>query len=127
MIVYGKFFHGLGRGSQLIELDKQRLKGLLKYEPFCGTLNIKLDKSLPTKQIVNVRIKRLIHLMRSGIQKIEANIIPAKIKIRGSEEDCWIFRQIDGPYEDDVIEIIHKECLEKKYNLKEGDIIEIIV
>ena len=127
MKICGRFFHGLGRGCQLIELDRERLKGMISYEPFCGTFNIKLDTPLPTKNITDVKMKRLMHTMRDGKQVVEAFIIPAKIKIKDSVEDCWIFRQENGPYEDDVLEIIHKECLEKKYNVKEGDEIEVII
>ena len=128
MIITGKIFHGLHRGEPWIDHYFYRIVGLLNIKPFKGTLNIKLDKEV---DISDYMTKVLEHVDASGRHIIEARFCPAKLRVRKDdkiiEENCWIFRQENGPYKDDVIEIISEKCLEKELGLKEGDAVEVMI
>jgi len=126
MLLKGKVFHGLHRGGPLIERYFYRIKGLLGFEPFKGTLNIQLEKEIDLSEYVT---KKLEHFGPNGTHVIEARFIPAKLILKKDEieQPCWIFKEENGPYRDDVIEIISDKCLEKEFGIKEGDVVEILI
>jgi riboflavin kinase len=118
----GKIFSGVLRGKPLIELYYPRLVGLLGFEPFKGTMDIRLEKKIDIRPFAE---KSLEHLLLSGHRMVYAYLAHVRLHIRKNAYDCWAMRQADGVYEDDVIELIGKDCFKEKLDLKDGDEIEI--
>ena len=121
----GEVFTGVLRGKPLIEKYHPRLIGILGFEPFKGTLDIKLEKKFDIKPYSE---KRLEHVLQSGHKMVYAYFAKVKMhvkKIKNSSYECWAMRQSNGVYGDDVIEIVNCECFREKYDLEDNDQVEI--
>ena len=118
----GKLVSGLGEGAYYMSrpLYVRQFKHLLGYEPFPGTLNIKLPHSELQKK---VRLSAIEHAFISGF------------KSRGRSfgfircYPCSINRKVAGHvlvperthHPEDVLEIASKYNLKKRLSLKEGE------
>ncbi len=122
MKVTGTVFTGVSRGEPLIELHKPRIKGLIGYEPLSGTLDIKLDREVDT---IPFSTQKVEHVLMNGATVVDVYLAPAIFTRAGESEHVWIARQGKSPYRKDVLEVLAKENLRKKYNLKDGDEVEI--
>jgi riboflavin kinase len=120
----GKVFSGTGEGAKFIELPwvKRQIEEKLGFVPYPGTLNIKLSKD-------KVKLKNLL----KGAKPIE--ILPAegyclgkcfKAHLANGLECAIVLPQVRG-YPEGVIEVIAPVNLREKLQLKDGDIIEVIV
>jgi CTP-dependent riboflavin kinase len=124
MKVVGTVFSGVGRGVQLINLNRDRIYGLLGIKAYRGTLNLRLEKPLYLKRLAH---KFLYRVIKTGHMIVEMRFYKARIK----DVDCWVMRQeksifkLDPPYKDDVLEIIAKENLRERFELEDGDEVEV--
>jgi len=120
----GKIFSGTGEGAKFMELPwvKRQMEEKLGFVPYPGTLNIKLSKD-------KVKLKNLL----KRAKPIE--ILPAegychgkcfKAHLAKGLECAIVLPQVRG-YPEDVIEIIAPVNLREKLQLKDGDIIEVMV
>jgi riboflavin kinase len=121
----GIIFSGVMRGKPLVEKYYHRAVGILGFEPYKGTMDIKLEKKIDIRPYAE---KTLEHILLNGTRKIDAYFARVKVKfskIKEKEYDCWAMRQMNGVYEDDVVELIGKDCFKEKLDLKDGDEVEI--
>lgn len=120
--VKGKIFSGVLRGTPLIKKYYYRIIGILGFEPYKGTMDVKLERPIKIELFAT---KSIEHLLIDGSKFIEAYFAPVKVKFGDHEIECWAMRQINGIYGDDIVELIGKECFKEKYSLKDGDEVEI--
>ncbi len=126
MRVNGVVFSGALRGRPLISIYYFRLVGLLGFEPFKGTLDVKLNRSI---NITLYATKAIDHVLPDGSRMVNAQLAPANIILQkdGLEEKyaCWAMQQVNGIYEKDVVELIAKHRLSEKFGLEDGNLIEL--
>jgi CTP-dependent riboflavin kinase len=126
MRIKGHVFSGVMRGQPLIELYFHRIVGLIGFEPYKGTMDVELDKSIDIKMFAS---RTLEHVLMDGTKKIYAYLAPVDMIFQAEGREnryrCWAIQQVEGPYGNDVVEIIAKDMLREKFGLKEGSEIEI--
>jgi len=118
----GSVFSGTGEGSKYISLPwvKQQIREKLGFDPYVGTLNIKLTED-------SVKHKKTI------LRKSSLEILPAAGFCRGklfearhaSNAIVAVIVPEIPEYPEDVLEIISPENLRKKLQLRDGDTIEV--
>ncbi|MBS3054326.1 MAG: DUF120 domain-containing protein [Candidatus Aenigmarchaeota archaeon] len=122
MRIKGKVFSGFGRGHDLIEKWKGRITYLLKFEPFPGTLNVRLEKPLNMAPYSTIEMD---YVLSHGKRHIDAYFAPIKLVSGGRAEECWAMRDADKTYGIDVLEIVATKSLKESLGLKDGDEVEI--
>ena len=118
----GKIFTGMLRGTPLLDVYFHRLVGLIGYEPYRGTMNLKLEKKI---RVELYSTRAIEEILMDGTHKVDALLAPVHLKIKGGGIDCWAIKQPGGMYGEDVIEIISKRNLRHEFSLKDGDEIEV--
>lgn len=112
---------GVARGAPLVDAYFFRLIGILGYEPFKGTLNVKLER------IVDIRdyaTKDISHVLMDGTTEVYAYLAPIIFAYKGQNYDCWVI----APHEHEKsseIEVLAKDNLHERFALKDGDEAEI--
>jgi riboflavin kinase len=125
MRVKGVVFSGSHRGSGIISAHFYRLINLLGYEPFMGTMNVKLERKIDIKMLAT---KRIENRLQDGSNFIDAYLVPVGIVSTGHKEEkyeCWAMEEAHGIYPDDVVELVAKDNLKEKLNLEDGIMIEL--
>ena len=121
--IQGKVFTGVMRGSGIVDYHFNRLVGLLGFEPFKGTLNIKLEKAIDLSLYVT---KAIEHILLDGTKKIDVLLAPIVLTIKMKEEkkeenyECWAMRDMSNIYSSDIVEVIARDNLKEKFSLR-GD------
>ncbi len=123
--IKGKVFIGVMRGSGIVEYHFHRIVGLVGFEPFKGTLNIKLERAIDMRYYAT---KAVEHVLLDGTKKIDTLLAPIILTIKKEQEehyDCWAMRDMRNVYPDDVIEVIARDNLMEKFSLKDDE--EVVV
>lgn len=118
----GRVFLGYGEGKYYMKNYKKKLKQELGFEPYEGTLNVRVEF---------VELKRFLH----GLKKIRVNEFSTKERSFGAV-DCYpvmVEDKIKGAivipgrnkYGGDVVEIIAPVYLRKALNIKDNGQIKI--
>ncbi|MFH1420466.1 MAG: DUF120 domain-containing protein [Candidatus Aenigmatarchaeota archaeon] len=127
--IKGIVFSGPERGKHYIEYFHYRLRAVMKFEPFFGTLDLKTERPVDISSVAEA--KELGHIGEQGIHHVEAHLMPVVLKCAGGECQAWAM-QIEpihderSVYDKDVFEIVASECLRTKLGLKDDDEVEII-
>jgi riboflavin kinase, archaea type len=119
-IMRGKVSAGRGEGQFYISKDgyKIQFRDILGFEPFPGTLNVKLDTLFVPLEHKALRIK--------GFQDGDRTFGECrcyKIKLNGI--DAAVVKPERSDYPADLIEVIASVNLRKALVLGEGDLVEI--
>lgn len=122
MKLMGKVTEGVSRGENLIENYYLRLINIVGYEPFKGTLNVRLEKPV---DISLYATKAVDHILMDGTRKVYAYLAPVSLAASGNTVDCWAIRQPENVHEKDIIELMAKENLKEKLSLHNGDDVEV--
>jgi len=126
MRIKGVVFSGVLRGKPLIEIYYYRLVGLLGFEPYMGTFDVKLTRSIDTTLYAT---KSLEHVLMDGKRLINAYLAPVNVIFKKNDAEekypCWAMQQADGIYGQDVVEIIAKDSLKEKFGIEDGNIVEL--
>lgn len=127
MRVRGKIAPGVFRGEQLIDKYAPRLKGLLGFDPFRGTLNVKTERKIDLKFFAT---KTLEHIILDGSRHVDAYLAPVKLYTLNGHCSCWAIRPVSSVHEGyvhgaDTVELIAKENLREKFSLKDDDVVEL--
>lgn len=116
--IKGRIFLGVMRGSGNIEYYFHRIIGLVGFEPFKGTLNIKLEREI---DISLYATKALEHILLDGTKRVDALLAPIILTIKkesGEEHyDCWAMRDMSNIYPNDIIEAIGRDNITEKFSL----------
>ncbi|TLX96809.1 MAG: CTP-dependent riboflavin kinase [Thaumarchaeota archaeon] len=119
---HGKVFSGSGRGAYYVGHPEyvKRFKELLGYEPFPGTLNVKLDSE------EDIRERRRLRLRGEGLRIEEFHIAGERFssvncfKGRLENETIALLIVAITDYDDSVLELISPVYLREKLRLKDG-------
>ena len=119
---HGKVFSGSGRGAYYVGHPEyvKRFKELLGYEPFPGTLNVKLDSE------EDIRERRRLRLRVEGLRIEEFHIAGERFssvncfKGRLENETIALLIVAITDYDDSVLELISPVYLREKLRLKDG-------
>lgn len=117
----GKVEAGVARGAPLVDAYFFRLIGILGYEPFKGTLNVKLERPIDVK---GYSTKQISHVLLDGTTEVYAYLTPVMFTYKGQNYECW---EISDPEhtKSDGVEIIAKDNMHEKLGLKDGDTVDI--
>ena len=126
MKVRGRVVSGALSGTPLVEYHFYQLVGTLRFEPYKGTLDIKLNREIDVRKFATRRIERVLMDGSSHVDLVLAEIM--LIITRGDSETrhkCWAMQRTSGVIKRNVIEIIDRHSLRGKYSLNDGDAVEI--
>lgn len=137
MRMKGRVASGVLRGGQLVEKYFFRIKAILGFEPYKGTLNVKLENPI---EIEEYSTKAIEHILVDGTRMVEAHLAPIILHVPENstpashqrwligkvyDHECWAIRPRDSPHGKDIVEILDKEKLTERFSLKEGSEVEI--
>lgn len=119
MILTGKVAKGLGRAKTFINMMEKTFYKKTGIYLYHGTLNIKLE----TKYDLNIDyiIKSDEYGGNFNVQIQKCKLFKDKAYIVRSEKNI----KNEGDYSQDIIEIVSNVNFRKKYNLQDGDKVEI--
>ena len=117
--IKGIVTRGVNRGAEYVRVYKDKFKDKLGFEPFEGTLNIKLEEK--DMEAVKQRVSLDIEGFEKDGREFGA-VGCAPIRIEGF--DCCAVLPEKSKHKD-ILEIICKFNLSKELGLRDGDEIEI--
>ncbi|MBO4816569.1 MAG: DUF120 domain-containing protein [Clostridia bacterium] len=120
MILIGKVKTGLGNASYWMKKAEKAFEQKLGTQLYNGTLNVELKD----KYILDGNLKILNRGEYGGDQDVyikECIVLGHKSYIVRTEKNS----KKDGDHPLNLLEIISDVCFRERYNLKDGDIIEI--
>ena len=126
LLLKGVLFTGLAEGSYYVSKEgyRKQFRSKLGFDPFPGTLNIRLGKE-------EVQERRSLEGYPSvyieGFQNQKRSYGPAKCYRAIVEEKvpAAIILPIRAHYGEDVVELISPESLRKRLSLKDGDVVHV--
>ncbi|MFH0949447.1 MAG: DUF120 domain-containing protein [Candidatus Aenigmatarchaeota archaeon] len=124
MLIKGKIVPGMAKGHEITNKYFFRIKNILKFEPFKGTMNIKLEQPFDPRHFAE---KRIEHVLLNGRTHVEAYMVPVKIsKVSSADScDCWILKLAVDVHNTRDIELISDVSIKEKLGLNDGDELEI--
>ncbi len=125
VVLKGKVTSGLGEGKYYVSLEgyKRQFVEKLGFEPFPGTLNLKLDKE---QLVLRTKLDELNGILIEGFKTEDrtfGNVKAFKCRIDGIDGAIIIPERTH--YSRDVVEVIAPVNLRKELKLKDGD--EVVV
>jgi riboflavin kinase len=128
VLIRGTLFEGLGEGAYYTSLPayKKQFTDLLGFEPFPGTLNLKLGSSyIERKRQLRLGEGLAVHGFENGTRTY-GGAKCYKAKVRGEYPAAVLL--IDRThYDDSVLELISPLNLRAQLGLKNGDEVEVTV
>ncbi|XRO75799.1 CTP-dependent riboflavin kinase [Methanocaldococcus sp. 28A] len=126
MIIEGRVVPGRGEGRYFLSLlpYKEAFKNILGFEPYEGTLNLKLNKEFDINKFEYIETEDFEF---DGKKYFGVKILPIKILINNKEIDGAIVLPKKTYHSSDIIEIVAPIKLREQYNLKDGDVIKILI
>ncbi len=126
----GKVFKGLGEGAYYIGLEGYRTQfaKALGFEPYPGTLNMRLESSIEVERKKELRGfdgLRIEGFQRDGRTYGGARCYRATVGDGGLEGAVLVIDRTH--YDDSVLEIISPHYLRGELGLKDGDLLEVSV
>ena len=121
MILTGNVTKGMGTAKKFVNMMQNSFYTKTNVILFLGTLNIKLNKSYVLKPDFIVKAKEYGGAFNVQIQKCK--VLNENAYIVRSEKNI----DKNGDYGQDIIEIVSDINFRKKYNLKDGDRINILI
>jgi riboflavin kinase len=121
----GKVFSGHGGGTKFLSLPwvRKQIIEKLGFEPFLGTLNLRLSKeSAEVKKKLVKTAKAIEILPKKGF----CVGLCFKAKIMDKVEGAIVLPQVPS-YADDVLEVIAPVSLRETLKLREGDEVRLTV
>ncbi len=126
----GKVFQGLGEGAYYIGLEgyQTQFAKALGFDPYPGTLNVKLESPIQVEQKRELRGfdgLRIEGFQRDGRTYGGARCYRAKVGKKGLPGAVLVIDRTH--YDDSVLEIISPHYLRGELGLKNGDLIDLSV
>jgi len=130
MSFVGRVFQGLGEGAYYIGLEdyKTQLANALGFDPYPGTLNLKLESPSQIeekKELRGFEGLRIEGFQRDGRTYGGARCYRAKMGKKGVPGAVLVIDRTH--YDDSVLEIISPQFLRGVLDLKNGDLLDVSV
>jgi len=126
LLLRGVLFTGLAEGSYYVSKEgyRKQFRAKLGFDPFPGTLNIRLSKEYVSERRL---LEGYPSVYIEGFQNQKRSYGPAKCYKAIVEEKipAAIILPIRAHYGEDVVEIISPEALRKRLDLKDGDVVHV--
>jgi riboflavin kinase len=119
--ITGKIFKGFGEGAYYIKRYSKKLKDKLGYEPYPGTLNVKVKEKELKEFLHNENIEYIEEF--KGEEREFGKVSIVKVIIEGVD-GAIIFPE-RSKHKDNIIELIGPTCFRTGFNLTEGDKVNI--
>lgn len=123
--VEGTVVTGVLRGAALIDMFYDRIRSVLKVNPYKGTFDVRLDKPIRIEKFYTEMIYHF--LPHIGKIKVDLFIAPIKLTVKGEKYECWAVRQGKSIYRDDILEIIAVDNIREKFKVEDGEKISIML
>ena len=126
IVIRGTLISGLGEGQYYISQKgyKEQFQTKLWFQPYPGTLNLKIEGNELSKLQI---LKDSEGIMIDGFESEGRTFGKVKCFLTDIQNvECAVIIPIRTHYSD-VLEIISRHFLRDKLNLKDGDIVEIVV
>ncbi|MHA1505953.1 MAG: DUF120 domain-containing protein [Candidatus Asgardarchaeia archaeon] len=127
--IRGELFTGVGEGAYYVSLPryKEQFKEKLGFEPYPGTLNLKVKDFVDLSNLKYIyRLPGIeIEGFKDGLRTyggVKCFPVVVNGKVKGA-----IIRAARTHYSEDVVEVIASICLREELNLKDGDEVELEV
>ena len=119
--IYGKVFSGEGNGRKFVELPwvRRQIEEKLGFKPFPGTLNLRLDEADKNVSIFD-KCRSILIRPEKGYFAGRAYKILITDKVPGA-----VIRPNIVGYPEDVLEIVSPISLRNRFNLEDGDLVEV--
>jgi riboflavin kinase len=120
----GRVFSGKGEGAKFMKLPwvKKQMKERLGFAPYPGTLDVRITEE-------SVKLKRAL-AEGDGVEILPASgFCPGKCykaSFKDETKCAIVVPEVTG-YPEDIMEIIGPENLRKKFNLSDGDPVQVKV
>lgn len=127
IMIKGKVVRGMGEGAYHIKVYKTKLKHILGYEAFDGTLNVKLlemDKVKLLASATKLRLEEFSSKDRS-FGGVNCHSIILQKTGHNKKVSCHLIIPDRTSYGNDIAEIISKHNLRKYLKITEGD--EVVI
>ncbi|ACV24425.1 CTP-dependent riboflavin kinase [Methanocaldococcus fervens] len=126
MIIEGRVVSGFGEGRYFLSLPpyKEAFKKVLGFDPYEGTLNLKLNEAFNINKFKYIETEDFEF---NGKKFFGVKILPIKILINNNEIDGAIVVPKKTYHSSDIIEIIAPVKLREQFNLKDGDVVKILI
>ncbi len=122
MLLKGKVASGPMRGEGLMEHFYYRIVHTLGFEPYKGTMDVKLEHDV---KINDHATKTINHVLLDGRTVIDAYLCPVTIRKGEKTMKAWIIRKSGEVFSKSIVEIISKERIKDEFGLKNGDEVEL--
>ncbi len=121
--IVGRVFSGRGEGKKYVELPwvSQQIKETLGFDPFPGTLNLRLDTE---------NVKRKVQLEKNATLRLchsEGYCTGLLFKASVGEVLCGVVIPQVEKYPDDELEVVAEVDLRRELHLSDGDTILLTV
>lgn len=128
LIITGTVFKGLGEGAYYVSLEgyRKQFKEKLGFDPFPGTLNLRLDS---LNKEIKVKLNGFNGIEIHGFSNEKRTYGGAKCfkaKVNDTVEGAALIIE-RSHYGDDVLEVISPYNLRKEFKLKDGDKVSVKV
>ena len=119
MILKGKIVKGLGKAKTFVNMMEKSFYEKTNVHLYSGTLNVKLENEYELKVDYLIKPEEYGGTFNVQVQKCE--IFGNTSYIVRSEKNT----KEEGDYKKDIIEIVSDVNFREKYNLKDGDEINV--
>lgn len=119
----GTVFTGEGEASEFLEISEYRhfIQEKTGFEPFPGTLNLKVDPDSAEALMEDAKENRMEEFERNGDKF--GGLTLYHIELEGLK--CCVIDPDITRYDQDVIEVCSSEKLRERLDLEDGDKVEI--
>lgn len=126
--IEGTLSSGLNRGAKFLALPMYNkiFEKELNGPPFCGTLNLSVDRSLSKDILAKIELSHEYdNLWFEGKRFGGILILPARLSWQKKQFPCVIVRPKLTTHEIDTLEIVAKISFRDHWNVSDGDVLTI--
>ena len=127
--IKGSIFSGLGEAAYYVSRSgyRKQFESKLGFNPFPGTLNVRLNTTLDRKLKRDLATSKGIHISGFSDGKRTYGGAECFRALLNEKMQCVVLVLERTIYDDSVLEIIARESIRKSLSLKDGDSIQVKV
>ena len=124
MELKGKIFSGMGVGKEYLSLEpyQRKIEKITDFRPFPGTLNIRCEKDKVEKILDDLEASRIQSFEYEGEKYSGVDMY--EVEFRGLS--VAILRMDVTDYGPEVVEVVAEENLRERFDLEDGEEIELV-